>query len=700
MIRRKIADLRRLRLPVWSAPLVLLAACLASYALLIPALGFYWDDWPIQWIAMRLGPEGLARYFATNRPFWGLLYQATTPLLGSTPWHWQVFGLLWRWISAVLLWGVLRLVWPRHPQPALWAGLLFTVYPGFGQQFISLVYSHFFIVLSAFLGSLGCTLLALRRRRAAAAWTVLGLALSLVNLITMEYFFLLEALRPALVWIALGELAPGRRERMRRTLRAWLPYLLLFLGAGIWRAFLFPYQTQNYQPKMLAQLQTSPAQTVWTLLTTILGDVWQTTFGMWGRVFTPPNPAVFGARSMLVYALLSAGLAALLAACLLLSEDHTAETARTNPQENGESRWRRLLRTRPGWALPCMTAGLIGLLTAGWPFWLTGIPVGLDFPNDRFTLSFMLGACLLLAGLWGWLPLPQRFKLAMLALALGLAGGLQFQNATTYRRDWEAQRVLFLQLTWRAPALQPGTTLLTNDLPVRYFSDNSLTAPLNWLYAPDNRSQQMSYILYFPSLRVGAGLPALQPGLPIYQNYLAASFTGSTSQMTALVFNPPACLRVLDPDLDPLNSMLPVVMREAARVSTRATILPAEGRVAALDPTVYGPAGQPGGWCYYFESADLAGQLGDWQAVVALGDEAFGLDDYPNDPAERLVFIEGYAHEGNWNRALELTAQTRAITPAMQPVLCRLWQRIAANTPAHPAQQDSVLQAKNGLECR
>ncbi len=44
--------------------------------------------------------------------------------------------------------------------------------------------------------------------------------------------------------------------------------------------------------------------------------------------------------------------------------------------------------------------------------------------------------------------------------------------------------------------------------------------------------------------------------------------------------------------------------------------------------------------------------------------------------AERLVFIEGYAHTENWDRAIMLTREAAEITPLMQPVLCSLWRRI------------------------
>ena len=210
-------------------------------------------------------------------------------------------------------------------------------------------------------------------------------------------------------------------------------------------------------------------------------------------------------------------------------------------------------------------------------------------------------------------------------------------------------------------------------------------------------------MLYFPSLRLGSGLPSLAPGQAITQDYLAATFNGNTSQMVALFYVPPACARVLDKDLDPENPMIPVLMRQVAQVSTTDPIIPAgPGQAVKLDPHIFGPdmTATQRGWCYYFEKADLARQQGDWQQVAALGDQAFGQNDYPNDPSERLVFIEGYAHTGNWQRARELSQETRQVTSAMQPVLCRLWQRIAESTPSTPDKEATLPAVRAELRCQ
>ncbi len=188
-----------------SAILLLFVITLFTYGMNILDLGFYWDSWGMNWIAQTRGAAGLAQYFSTNRPVWGLLYQLTTPIFGATPLAWNILALGLRWLVAVAVWGLLRLLWPERRELALWAALLSVVYPAFQQHSIGFLYSHFYIVLGAFMASLACSLLVYRQPRRRWLWLALGLVLSAINLMMMEYFFVLELLRPIILWMAFGE---------------------------------------------------------------------------------------------------------------------------------------------------------------------------------------------------------------------------------------------------------------------------------------------------------------------------------------------------------------------------------------------------------------------------------------------------------------------------------------------------------------
>ncbi len=255
---------------------------------------------------------------------------------------------------------------------------------------------------------------------------------------------------------------------------------------------------------------------------------------------------------------------------------------------------------------------------------------------------------------------------------------------------------MFWQLSWRMPGIQPGTVLLSNELPVRHYSDNSLTAPLNWVFDPNNRSETMSYALFYPTIRVGASLPALQPGLPIEWDYLATHFTGSSSKAVAFYYNPPGCVRVLDPYIEAGNYTLPPYLRKAMVLSTTTPILP-EGQ-PHLPEALFGRQSETS-WCYYFEKADLARQFGDWQQVIELGDLGFASGDYPNDPIERFPFIEAYAYTGDWQRALEQSRQAGQIAPVYEVLVCRLWERIEAQTQPGAERNAAVQSVQQEYRC-
>jgi hypothetical protein len=119
----------------------------------------------------------------------------------------------------------------------------------------------------------------------------------------------------------------------------------------------------------------------------------------------------------------------------------------------------------------------------------------------------------------------------------------------------------------------------------------------------------------------------------------------------------------------------------------------------AVMPVIYGP--EPGhGWCYHFQKAGLARQLGDWEEVVRLGDAAFKLDDYPNDPIERFVFIEGYAHAGQWEKALEYSKVSYRVSKEyVGPVLCQLWKQIGAETGESQGRTEALAEVQKLLSC-
>lgn len=645
-------------------PLVIFILAVVSYGLLIPWMGFFWDDFPVAWTADKLGSAELERYFSFDRPLLSWLYRLSVPLLGAqVPWHWHIFAVITRFTATLSFYGLVRSVWSKYLHLAVWAGLFFLVYPGFRQQWISIIYGHFFLILTGLMVSFYLNIKTVRQK----SWfnmlySMVALLLSLQNLLFMDYFFFLELIRPMLIWEAMRDQVQDRRMRAWRVLRSWLPYLLLWIGVVIWRATSLQNQPHRYELTLLERLRAEPFIALIEQVKNIMTSLWISIPVAWGMVFQLPG-ADLGFWSITTTAVLVGFTMVLLSIYLIF--------LKLGLKVEDESR---------RGALSMIWVGLLTCLTAGWSVWLAGLGVGTKFAADRFSLVFLPGAALFSSGVIGLLPIRHPIPWLIVALLTSLAVGQHFITANQFRKDWEIQQRFFWQLAWRAPTIKAGTLLLADDFPLTFFTDNSLTAPINWFYSPGNSGSQMDYMLYYPSRRLGTSLPGLEPGLPVYRDYRAAIFEGNTSQAVGIIYEPPACLRVLDPDIDVDNKLLPDIMQLSAAISMPSLIESTPEQSVSLPARLYGQE-PTHGWCYYFEKADLARQQGDWELVAALGDQAFQTGDYPNDPMERIPFIEGYAHVGNWDRALELTLEAQQITSKMEPVLCKVWDRISTATP-------------------
>ncbi len=666
----------RERLAAWRAPAwaALLFLTVLSYAPLIPWLGFYWDDWPYLWLYHLEGPAGFVDFVASDRPFSAWIFSLTTALFGERALGYHLLALALRWLCGVGLWWVMRQVWPHARRLSAVAAALFIVYPGFLQQPIALIYNHHLSVLALSLFSTGGMLWArldLKRRW----WAWAGSWLAAFSMFSIEYFIGLELLRPILLYLQPTGDIQDHKARLRAALRHWLPFLGVLILFLYWRVVI--YQFPSYQPRLVDALQGGGTSAILALVGQALADLGKVVFGAW---FLETLRLPSGVFTLALYAgvmlVTSAGAVLFLAK---LPDDAPAPATRQAVRQ-------------------ILGVGLVALVVSGGPVWITLLPVNLFFPYDRLTMPFMIGAALVMAALIEALPWRRTIRNAVFLALVVLAVSHHFQNATTYRRDWDLLQSFFWQLSWRVPGLEPGTMILGQGLPLEYYSDNSLTAPLNWRYAQTITGRRLPYLFYNPEVRLKpSGLLALPPGQAVRQKFRSLSFEGSSSDLVVISYAPPGCVKVLDASIH-------AKMPELSEYTLAALPLSDLSRIQVDETWNVEPFGglfthEPSGsWCYYFELADLARQRGDWEQVAALGDRGFAAGDRANDLSELLVFVEGYAHTGNWERALELTEAVKQ-APGLQPMACETWQRIRRALPQADGVQAAYTQAAQALDC-
>ncbi len=240
---------------------------------------------------------------------------------------------------------------------------------------------------------------------------------------------------------------------------------------------------------------------------------------------------------------------------------------------------------------------------------------------------------------------------------------------------------------------------MTAGLPFFSSTDNSLSAPLNWIYAPDLKSREMPFAMYDVEARLGNTLPGLEPDIPLHMDYRASTFDGNTSQALVLHYNPPRCLKILDLKTDrhyPNKGGYIVLAMPLSRLN----LIQESGQNSAVLPDFLGP--EPiHSWCYYFEKVELAVQLGQWEKASRLAHQALSVKpELTSDNAPELIpLIYAFARSGDYTRAKELSLQAGSLSKKMHYYTCDTWYYLDQEIQADPEFQQIYSEINQNFDC-
>jgi len=657
------------RQPQKYIPAVFALTTLTASGLLLPVTGFYWDDWPFSWIARFLGPADFIPAFAPFRPFLGPIFYFTTSLIPPVPLYWQIFALAIRFILGISAWWMFKQIWPNRPQTSLIAALFILIFPGYSQHWVAFTHiNQELIPFIFYLLSFGYTFKALRAEKP-LVYIVIALLLQLCGIFPTEYFFGLEGLRFLFLF---SIFQGGLIERFTKTLKTWWPYLLVWMLNAAW--LIYYYKFGQYASYTITATQSFTAL---SFLQEALDALWKAGFYIWIQVLPLAFTSLSAPASLLTLGLIALSFAVLTPYLQSMAQKNNGDTKRSE-------------------SISLIIVGILGILLGRLPSLSAGLPLTLQSSYDRFMISMMIGGSLFLLGFIELLFNNSRIKTFIFTLVIALGIGQQFFNANIFRRDWEDQRNIYWQMTWRMPALKPNTILLTNQMPIDYETDASFTAPINWTYAPNYTRSDVPYLMLYTEKRVGGStLNALEPNIPITFNYRTVSFYGNTSQAVVIYMPRGGCLRVLDPSRGDMEvyAKLPAVLTSAIPLSDPSRIITNPDAVAT--PMFFTEPKHE--WCYYFTKAELAQQVSDYQQVVALGNEAVSLGYKPTDQNEWLVFIKANALTGDISTAESISTAALAEDARVRRGICSAWRQIRDQSPA--TDKDEIQQIISRLEC-
>ncbi len=612
--------------PCLSLTLIASVAIL-TYAPLFGKLGYYIEDWYEIWTYLTQGAKSLIPLYLSDRPLRGYSDGFFFTLLGTSALNWQIYALVLRILGAFALLWLLRMLWPRKKVETTVAALLFVVYPGFIQQPQAIAFQAQLLALALALFSIDLTIYCLQVRRwvPAVALTALALLMLLAYPLLMEYYVGLEALRVALLWIAIRKQEPlTLRESLIRTAKRWLPYLAAFVFYLFWRIFIFTGSrpTTNVG-RLLSQYASNLAHMSAGFFVELAKDFLETIYLAWS---VPLNNFLYSGTYRdnffsLVFTILA------LAAVLLFYKfglERLYSDADPAPEELREYKsffWVGIL---------AVLAGLIPVIAAN-------RDVQFVQREDRFSLPASIGVVLLVSSFIFYV-FPKKMRLWAIFFLVGISALTQLNYAVYMRDFWNVQKDLWWQLSWRVPMVKDGTLLLVH-LPDGFSFSEGYEAwgPADLIYfreaGPPRITAEVLYSATLPQVFRGGEDPLYHRGIFVDRNF-----------DNTLVLSMPtrqSCLNVIDgkkyelsKDEDPIVQLVAPYSR-IAEVQTGAQFTRPPEEIFGREPQH--------GWCYYYQKAMYARQVGDWQAIADLGDEARQKGLGPADRSEWMPFLESYA---------------------------------------------------------
>ena len=676
-----------LHIPDWSIPIALMAVCLLAYGWLIPKLGFYQDDWHFVYYAYTRGAAGLTELLNYDgHPLAAPLYIASFNLLGFNPINWQIFSLFWRWLAIAAFWLTLHRTWPTQRRLTFTAAAIYTIYPLFTMQSMSIVYfevwiSHFLLAASFLL-----TIEAIKQPKRFWLFTGLAILLKILHTFSSEYTWGMEFARPILIWLALPALAnESFRQRLGRTLKIYSPYLAIFLLAILWRGFLYksPVLARS-DPHLFDAILANPINGIKDLALNAIPDMILILVSTWFNTFTPAMFSLADKFNLQVLGLIvfsSLGLGA-----FLTRLEHSV-----GEQEAQATAWRRETFI---FGMAVLIFGMLPVYAAGYFIFQK-----LEPWNGRFVLGSMPGVALLTAlAIEVLLGTPRkRFFTAALIISLGI--GWQVRETNIFRWAWDAETNFYRQMLLRAPGISPHTAIISNQEFLGLMGDYPTAFALNTIYATpgSQNSADARTWLFLVASNFGGRIDALRSGIPLEYTKHSTHFSGKSADSLVIYYEPDLgqCLWLITPE-ETRIPIVPGLLQKLSSLTNTGLIQPDTTPAPLLQSIL--PA-QTDNWCAYYQRGALANQTKAWDKAVKQWEQAGARQVGPNNGFEVLPFIESYARLGNWKKATELTRQADKLSRGMEGILCNSWTSFEQQTPSTPERDQALIGIRESLSC-
>lgn len=651
---------------------------LITYGVSIPALGYYHDDWYMLWSGQARGAESIVSLFSTDRPFMGVVYSYAYRLLGDSIFNWHFYALLWRFVGGMAFFWILRLLWPDHRYIATLMTVLFMIYPGFlSIPNANTKQNHLYGFGTALLSiALMLQVVKMKNPVGKILLSLLSVLLTANYLFIYEYMIGFEGTRIVLLGYAFFQngIRNIRALVWEIAKRVW-PHILVTAGFVYWRIFIFDSSRRATDTALLAEGYLSDFRNMsLRLVIESIKDFLDTTIFAW---FISPYQLISIARySRLGTAVFIAGLVVALVVLYFVIHRNTWGTAQAERDS-------KLIKD-------FLVVGALVIFCAVVPVVLSGRQLDLFDAYKSYGLHPIPGAILFTTGIV--LMLQPSFRKWALITLIGISVCTHILNATDWENYWAYQRGMWWQLTWRAPELKDNTMVMTYSTGgYNPQQDYEIWGPVNLIYRPQPAQSpaiQAEVLNPDTAHRVTQKeiVNNMVRDIPMHRDY---------GNLLLLSISPiSSCLHIIDGQLPVYSESEAAITRQIGEFSQIDRIIPT-GTPSVPPTSMFGP--EPvHDWCYYYQKASLARQLGDWEQVVNLYREATQAGFDTDDTSELFPYLEALVNLGNYDDARTLFNKEIKGSAEMRLPLC---SRLATD-PGYPPEFGYDYEMINQILCK
>jgi len=644
-------------------------------------LTYYKDDWYYIYDSMVGGTKVFHEMFRIDRPARGYFFEWYFSLIGINPLPWHISAFLWRGLSAIGALWIFNILWPKRRWFTFIAALLFSIYPGYFWWISAIEYQPMIASLALQVISIALTLKVIQSKNPIKknAYAIGSILTGWSYIALVDYAIGMEAFRFIIVYLFINR---GKEKnfwpRLFATVKAWAWTVIIPLGFIVWQMFFFTNERKATDiGGQLSVFINNPAGTSVDWFIKIYKSILNIGVLAWINQF-PTFLQEMRFRNV-AFGLLITGITI---ALILYAEKWIRLSADENDLDENQDRVRKE---------PLILGGL-GMIFGILPVVMANRSVDIG-GYSHYGLPASIAAAVFITGFIDLLS-SQRARSLLTYGLIGFAVLSHHGIASNTVVEEIALQKFWWQVSWRAPSIREGTTLIVN-YPLYGMGDGGygLMEAADVIYYPDFTGE---IPVHYPI----AGLTFSNDIVPnildgtVYDETQYRSHTVDFDYSNLLIISQPtlgSCVHILDGRQPLISTYDPPNMTLAATASRIDNVLT---DAEFSDPPVFIYGKEPEhDWCYYFQKADLASQLGDWAKVASLGDEMIRLKLSPQDRVEWQPFLKGYAMTGNAEQLSQLSKRIVG-DKSLRKQSCELFMNI------HEQLSEKVLDVISESYCR